>query len=121
MIKGSQGRDPAQMRAAFDDVCAGFPPALHHFFLEAFRDPGGCGVVGGVARCSVLWLVGWICVVRLERWKGRARLQRHGVRRQHVWLLLQLLHPPVPGRGTSHPHACTHPHNGPMPPRRHLV
>lgn len=31
---------PAQLRAAFDAVCMRFPPAMHHFFLENFRDPG---------------------------------------------------------------------------------
>ena len=40
-----------QMRAAFDEVCAGFPPVMHHFFLENFRDPGErvmCGQGGRV-------------------------------------------------------------------------
>lgn len=32
---------PEQLRAAYDAVCARFPPAMHHFFLENFRDPGG--------------------------------------------------------------------------------
>ncbi|PSC71129.1 serine threonine-kinase ATM isoform X1 [Micractinium conductrix] len=31
---------PEQLRAAFEEVCARFPPAMHHFFLENFRDPG---------------------------------------------------------------------------------
>lgn len=34
---------PEQLRAAYDAVCARFPPAMHHFFLEMFRDPGGLG------------------------------------------------------------------------------
>ena len=34
---------PEQLRAAFEEVCARFPPAMHHFFLENFRDPGGAG------------------------------------------------------------------------------
>jgi hypothetical protein len=36
-----------QMRAAFDEVCARFPPVMHHFFLENFRDPGGWGQGAG--------------------------------------------------------------------------
>ncbi|KAL4452130.1 hypothetical protein ABPG75_007792 [Micractinium tetrahymenae] len=31
---------PEQLRAGYDAVCARFPPAMHHFFLENFRDPG---------------------------------------------------------------------------------
>ena len=36
-----------QMRAAFDEVCARFPPVRHHCFLENFRDPGGWGQGAG--------------------------------------------------------------------------
>lgn len=58
-VQGGGRASHAASRAAFDSVCARFPPVMHHFFLETFGDPGepSCGVVGGVCwvPCAPLW------------------------------------------------------------------
>ena len=46
--------EPELLRAAFEAVCARYPPVMHHFFLENFRDPG--------VLCSVQCAVRWLCM-----------------------------------------------------------
>ena len=57
VAQGGGQASHAAMRAAFDSVCARFPPAMHHFFLENFRDPGAlryAALCCAVLCCAVL-------------------------------------------------------------------
>ncbi len=86
---------PEQLRAAYDAVCARFPPAMHHFFLENFRDPGGWRSAGRLCFSDH---------VQLQRTRTRAS-GRQGARRRRA---CSAAGPPGPSRmpATAAPPLC---------------
>lgn len=59
VVQGAGQPSHAALRAAFTSVCGRFPPVMHHFFLENFRDPGGL---------LALLLAGWWACCWLDCW-----------------------------------------------------
>lgn len=101
-LSSAPGLPPAQ---AFDTVCARFPPVMHHFFLESFRDPGGC---------FFDWLVAIWCSTNVGIQHEKQTGGRKSTRKSRAAARTANVATP------SSPVPPSHHHTSPAP-RRHLV